>query len=58
MVSELGRLYMSNITIQGDGQTGRRDATEAIFLPDVSASIFAEGPNPRANMSNTLQPSL
>jgi hypothetical protein len=42
-VSELGQLFMSNVTIQGDGQAGRKDATQAIFLPDVSSKLFAEG---------------
>lgn len=44
-VTRIGQLYMSNVTIQGDGQTGRRDATQALYIPEPTASVFAEGEN-------------
>jgi hypothetical protein len=42
-ISNPGLAYMSNVTLQGDGQPGRGDATQAMFIPDVSSKVFAEG---------------
>ena len=52
-VSTIGQLYMSNVTIQGDGQEGRKDATQALYVDDVTSKVFAEGaqPNPSAVFS-------
>lgn len=39
-----GKLWMSNITLQGDGPQGNKDSTMAIFLYDPETSLlFGEG---------------
>ena len=41
-ILEAGELWMTDVTLQGDGQRGRSDATRAIHIKDFFSKLYAE----------------
>lgn len=46
-ILEAGNLWMTDVTLQGDGQPGRSDATRGIHVKDFNSKVYAESALPR-----------
>lgn len=45
-ILEAGNLWMTDVTLQGDGQPGRSDATRGIHVKDFNSRVYAESAPP------------